>query len=42
MFGVASDRSRLARHPYSQVIMAVSGLVRLDIINYSFILSHDI
>ncbi|WP_430794850.1 transposase family protein [Trichormus azollae] len=41
MFGVASDRSRLARHPYYQVIMAVSGLVRLDI-NYSFILSHDI
>jgi hypothetical protein len=41
MFVVASDRSRLARHPYYQVIMAVSGLVRLDI-NYSFILSHDI
>ena len=40
-FRVASDRFRLARHRYYQVIMAVCGLVSLDI-NYSFILSHDI
>ncbi|MEO3706750.1 transposase family protein [Trichormus azollae] len=40
-FGVASDRSRLDRHCYYQVIMAVSGLVRLEL-NYSFILSHNI
>ncbi len=40
-FGVASDRSRLARHRYYQVIMAVCRLVRLDL-NYLFILSHDI
>ncbi|MBE9200057.1 hypothetical protein IQ233_13220 [Nodularia sp. LEGE 06071] len=29
IFRVASDRFRLARHRYSQVIMAVCGLVRL-------------
>ncbi len=40
-FGVASDRFRLARDHYYQVIMVVCGLVRLDL-NYSFIVSHDI
>ncbi|WP_414577565.1 transposase family protein [Anabaena sp. CCY 9402-a] len=40
-FRVASDRFRLARHRYNQVIMAVCGLVRLHL-NYSFILSHDL
>ncbi len=40
-FRLASDRCRLARHHYNQVIMAVCGLVRLDL-NDSFILSHDI
>jgi hypothetical protein len=39
-FRVASDRFPLAGHRYSPVIMAVCGLVRLDL-NYSFILSHD-
>ncbi|MEO3704682.1 transposase family protein [Trichormus azollae] len=38
---VATDRCRLARHRYNQVIMAVCGLVRLEL-SYSFILSHDI
>lgn len=40
-FRVASDKFRLARHRYSQVIMAVCGLVRLHL-NGSFILSHNI
>ncbi len=40
-FRVASDRYRLARHRYYQVIIAVCGLVRLDL-NYSFILSYDL
>ncbi|QKQ73412.1 transposase family protein [Nostoc sp. TCL240-02] len=40
-FRVASDRFRLARHRYNQMIMAVCGLVRLHL-NHSFILSHDI
>lgn len=40
-FRVASDRFRLARHRYSQVIMAVCGLVQLHL-NASFILSHNI
>ena len=38
---MASDRFPLAGHRYNPVIMAVFGLVRLDL-NYSFILSHDI
>lgn len=40
-FRVASDRFRLARHRYSQVIKTVCGLVRLHL-NASFILSHNI
>ncbi|MBW4672775.1 MAG: hypothetical protein KME52_01630 [Desmonostoc geniculatum HA4340-LM1] len=31
LFRVASDRFRLARHRYNQVILAVCGLVRLRI-----------
>jgi hypothetical protein len=38
-FRVASDRFRLARHNYNQVIMAVCGLVRLAL-NDSFILKY--
>ncbi|WP_414579085.1 transposase family protein [Anabaena sp. CCY 9402-a] len=41
IFRVASDRFRLARHRYSQVLKTVCGLVRLHL-NASFILSHDI
>jgi hypothetical protein len=40
-FRVASERFRLARHRYHQVIMAVCGLVRLHL-NYSFTLSHEL
>ncbi|MBA3921211.1 MAG: transposase family protein [Nostocaceae cyanobacterium] len=40
-FRVASDRFRLARHRYNQVIMAVCGLVRLHL-NHSLILSRNI
>jgi hypothetical protein len=36
-----SERFRLARHRYHQVIMAVCGLVRLHL-NYSFTLSHEL
>lgn len=40
-FRVASDRFRLARHRYRQVIMTVCGLVRLHL-NSDKILSHNI
>ncbi|MBD2255002.1 transposase family protein, partial [Nostoc parmelioides] len=40
-FRVASERFRLARYRYHQVIMAVCGLVRLHL-NYSFTLSHEL
>jgi len=40
-FRVAGDRFRLARHRYSQVIMAVCGLVRLHL-HSSFLLNHNI
>ncbi|WP_430794785.1 transposase family protein [Trichormus azollae] len=40
-FLVASNRFRLDRHLYNQVIMTVCGSVRLEL-NYSFILSHNI
>nr|WP_228371707.1 transposase family protein [Trichormus azollae] len=40
-FRLASDRFPLGGHRYNPVIMAVCGLVRLDL-NYSFILSHNI
>ncbi len=41
IFRVASDRFRLARNRYSQVIDTVCGLVRLHL-NASFILGHNI